>query len=394
MYDEFVGMKNHLIGCDLKGNIREKCSDFVVMELVYDKPVIELDFSGQGEYTAFVLKKENIDTQQAIREISKRLKISKKRFRFAGNKDKRAVTFQLVTAYEVEPSDLLSLRAPNTEILNPQKTEEPIKIGSLSGNRFKININCFEDPKEKLKHFEDKIKEIGGVPNFFGIQRFGSRRPSTHIVGEMIVKGNFSSAIDWYLGYPFDTESEVAIEARKMYDETKDFKESLKIFPKHLRYERILLEHLSKHPRDFIGALRKFPRPLLRLFVHAYQSYLFNLILSRRLDEKLPIVDFVEGDILKDNLPTGILFGYDVLLAGGRMGEIEREIIEKEGLKRENFLIKSMPELSSAGLRRELILKIKGFEYEINNNTVEIRFDLSKGGYATSFLRELMERVS
>ncbi|MFQ6051958.1 MAG: tRNA pseudouridine(13) synthase TruD [Candidatus Hydrothermarchaeota archaeon] len=394
MYDEFVGMRKHLIGCNLRGTMREKCSDFIVIELFQGKPVTELEFSGKGEYTAFVLKKENIDTQNAIREISRKLKISNKRFRFAGNKDKRAVTFQLVTVYGIEPSQLLSIRVPNIEILNPQKTEKPIKMGSLSGNRFKININCFENPEEKLKYFEDRINEIGGVPNFFGIQRFGSKRPITHMVGKMIVKGDFSSAVDWYLGHPFETESESSIEARKVYDETKDYKKCLKLFPNHLRYERIILEHLAKHPRDFVGALRRLPRPLLRLFVHAYQSYLFNLILSKRIDEKLPIVESLEGDISKNNLPTGVLFGHDVPLAGGKMGEIEREIIEKEYLRREDFLIKSMPELSSPGLRRELALVVKGFEYDILNGKVEIRFDLPKGVYATSFLRELMERIN
>lgn len=54
---------------------------------------------GQGDYCQFVLYKENKDTMEAVGQISRTLKIKSSNFHYAGTKDRRAVTSQLLTAF-------------------------------------------------------------------------------------------------------------------------------------------------------------------------------------------------------------------------------------------------------------------------------------------------------
>lgn len=54
---------------------------------------------GRGDHCQFVLYKENKDTMEAVSQISRTLKIKSSNFRYAGTKDRRAVTSQLLTAF-------------------------------------------------------------------------------------------------------------------------------------------------------------------------------------------------------------------------------------------------------------------------------------------------------
>ena len=143
-----------------------------------------------------------------------------------------------------------------------------------------------------------EIEELALVPNFFGVQRFGIARPITHLVGKYILKNDFEKAVMTYIAHPIKGEDEESYEARKFLEETRDFEEALKLYPKKLVFERRIIEHLALHPNEWKEALLKLPKNLVRIFLHAYQSYLFNKILSRRIKKGLPLNEAVEGDIV------------------------------------------------------------------------------------------------
>ena len=69
--------------------IKQIPEDFVVREISGIRP------SEHGKYTYFLLKKRNYTTQRAVKAIADALHIPEKRFGFAGNKDKNAITEQL-----------------------------------------------------------------------------------------------------------------------------------------------------------------------------------------------------------------------------------------------------------------------------------------------------------
>jgi len=89
--------------------------------------------------------------------------------------------------------------------------------------------------------------------------------------------------------------------------------------------------------------------------------------------------------------PTGAIVGYDTPFAEKRMGEIEREVMEKEGISQKNFIISSLPSLSSPGMRRIIIAPLKRINWVIEDNEINLSFFLRKGCYATCLLREFMK---
>ncbi|MEM3701026.1 MAG: tRNA pseudouridine(13) synthase TruD, partial [Candidatus Bathyarchaeia archaeon] len=304
----------------------------------------------------------------------------------------------------------------------------------LLGNSFKIVIRAIHHTKPTIhQRIEKVVKEIqalGGLPNFFGHQRFGTIRPITHIVGKAIIKKNFRKAAMLFLAkaYPFEhPESRIARE--ELY-RTLDFKNALKVFPKHLYYERLMLQHLMKKPNDFKGAFRRLPVKLRKLFPQAYQAYLFNRFLSRRIALGLPLNTAEVGDYVVKIETTGLpsqrlyeiasqmkipeknsaiasgkmrlaipLVGFRQRLTEGVQGEIEKQILEEEGIAPENFKIKEMPELSLKGGLRTALTTLKDFRVdEISRdhanprrNMAKISFTLHRGSYATILLRELMK---
>ncbi len=360
------------------GRIKRIPEDFVVNEIPLGAQISE-----DGEHTHFTLKKTNWDTLRAIKQISSVLGVSQNRFGFAGTKDKKAVTTQRVSAWKVPIEKLQSLRIKDIELSDFSYSDVRINLGNLKGNRFTITIRNIDLGKKEIETRIEKIsKELkSGFPNFYGIQRFGVTRPITHLVGKAILQNDFESAVMIYLSEQFDEEGEESTRARRILAEKKDFKEAVRIFPKHLGYENAMLNHLLKNPNDFKGALKKLPKNLSRMFVHAYQSYVFNRALSEYVDREIDV----------ERLP---LVGTEI-----QIDEISSKILEKEKIKQTDFEIKELPELSSKGEYRNCfsfaenfkIFKIEKDELNDKKNKVVLQFSLERGMYATVFLREFMK---
>ncbi len=375
--DNFLGMEYYISSTEgIKGRLREKIEDFFVEEVVGSN-LDNLDI--EGDFIIALIEKYNIDTIEAVRRIAKFLNISQKRISFSGNKDKRAVARQYISIFgnkDVENKLRNIEKIGNIKIIKIFRSSFGINLGSAIGNKFKIIVRHAKN----LENIEKILEELKnkGIPNYFGYQRFGTIRPNTHLVGREIVKGNFKRAVMIYLAEPFEKEKEDAKIARKFLQETMNYKKALKIFPKRLKYEIIMLEHLSKYPRDYIGAFRRLPKTLMKLFVHAYQSYLFNRVLSRIIKKE----GYVYGKFVN-------IFGYETKKE--ELNDYEKEILEEEGIDLNSFKIKSFPEVSSRGLKREAFIETD-IKYEIiDNNTVKFEFFLKKGCYATTVLREFMK---
>ncbi|BDZ70252.1 hypothetical protein GCM10025861_07690 [Methanobacterium petrolearium] len=227
------------------------------------------------------------------------------------------------------------------------------------------------------------------------------------------------AAVDRYIGHPYDTEPQHIQETRRLYDEG-DLKESMESMPSGMRYEKMMIRALLKDKKkkgeldenSYILALKSLPKPLSRMFVHAYQSFLFNRAVSERT--KLGIDHYVEGDILIDNEehlihefdpdkinqrikefqahPSSPLFGSKVPLAGGKLGKMEQKILDEEQLKLDDFMVPAMLKLGSHGIRRAARFKIWDVSAETTEEGVLVEFSIPKGSYATSVLREVMKK--
>ncbi|MEM3075625.1 MAG: tRNA pseudouridine(13) synthase TruD [Candidatus Bilamarchaeaceae archaeon] len=383
------------------GRIKKTPDDFIVEEILEDGTILEKDKTftragTEGNFTHFILQKREWTSEGAIRRIADELRISAKRFSYAGTKDKNAISTQLVSVFGISKEKLLSLNLKDIKILGAWSSSDKTRLGSLLGNRFKIVVHG-QNPNEK-NAVEVIYKELNGVfPNYFGPQRFGSSRRNTHKLGEYLAKGRHDLAALEFLCECKGETNELAILARKNLRETGDFKKALKEFPKYLHLERALLTHLAVYPRDYAGALRKLPRRILLLFVHAFQSHIFNLALSERIAEgalnKLEEGEYSCGetggfpDIKKQESHSrwiaGKMIGYET-----KVNEREKRILEMFDIKPRDFKIKAIPEISSKGTHRTLLSPLKDFSFYNNTFT----FSLQSGAYATAALREFLDR--
>jgi tRNA pseudouridine13 synthase len=398
------------------GRIRTKYEDFYVEEIPEHLP------SGTGPNTWLLIEKIGRNTLDVVLDIAKEMKISRKRMGFAGMKDKSALTKQWLCVSNSEASDLEGLedKLYNVKILDIKQNEKKLRIGQLIGNKFKILIRDTEDPENDVKIANNVLNqlEIFGVPNYFGWQRFGKNRSNTHRVGEFLVHNDIKGAVDSYIGNPYEGEKNHIKAARSYYDEG-EFEEAYESMPAGMRYEKMMLRELIKQMRkkgeldekSYRIALESLPKPLKRMFVHAYQSYLFNKAVSER--SKLGINKYVEGDIIIDNEehivhefdlkdinrrieefevhPTAPLYGTKVPLAGGVVGELEQKVLDEEGITLEDFECPKTPRLGSHGLRRALRFKIWDVSAIKTPEGILTEFSIPKGCYATAVLREVMK---
>lgn len=408
------------------GILRQVPEDFDVKE------ISGWEITHSGKYLIANLIKKDWDTNHIIRDISRALAISQKRIGFAGTKDKRAVTTQRISIFDISETDLSQVSIKDIQLRPLGLHKRAIVLGDLRSNIFKIIIRniglSYEELNSRMHAITSHISDAGGVPNFFGIQRFGAIRPVTHLVGEALIHDSAKKAVMIYLGSSFKDETEETKKVRNSIMSTQDFAKGLNEFPPRLRYERTMMHYLIEHPGDFAGAFSVLSDGMKRIFVHAYQSFIFNKIICARMSANLPFNKAMEGDIVcfknADGLPdtsktqkvtainldgmnnliskgrafvTAPLFGYSTELASGIPGQIESTIISELKLTHNHFKLPEIPQLASKGQRREILLNVKP-QYWIQEDSLNVEkqqitmeFTLAKGSYATTVLREYMK---
>lgn len=419
-YDNLIGMEVFTTQSPgIGGRLRKTPEDFIVQEIGLDgslAPLEALDqeFSDQpGKFTMFFLVKRNLDSIQAIRRLGKTIGVSYKRFSYAGIKDRRAITSQRVS-FRGSPHDLIGREISQLTILHPHRVSKPVVPGALEGNQFIITVREVtldaNEVKQRLNHIQQEISDTGGVLNFYGPQRFGIMRPNTHLIGKQIVLGNFEEAIQILL---------------KDVDPSENEKDSVLLDDSyHGSFERAILHYLNKHPGKFKESLGVLPKDLVRLYIHAYQSYLFNKAISERAQRRIILQVPVVGDytmptagqihevrpVTKENverirqevkegrltLVTPII-GYDFeqIPLDGAMGDIYHRILESEKITPGHFRLNQLPAFSSRGTFRSLLVNPREFkvtvEEEKDDTPIRVEFALPKGSYASVVLRELMK---
>ncbi|GAA0232710.1 tRNA pseudouridine(13) synthase TruD [Halobaculum roseum] len=424
------------------GRLRVAPEDFRVRERERMDPE-PLD-AHEGSYPFLLLRAtlRRWDTNDFASALSNAIGASRERVSWAGTKDKHAVTTQLFTVRDADPEEIPDLDGADIEVLG--RVGRDLTFGDLAGNEFAIRIReTAGDPDpitRDLRAFaagdsaaagdsnvaaDDTAVEIA-VPNYFGHQRFGSRRPITHEVGLAAIRGDWRGAVLAYCGNPYDTEPEDSQRAREVVEDqadadSPDWSAALEAMPGRLRYERSMLHRLDEGA-DWREALEAVPSNLQRLFVNAAQSYVFNRILSERLRRGLPfdrpvagdVVAFVERDTAfpkpdMDRLQrategrvdtlarhcergrafvTAPLVGTETALADGEPGEIEREILRDLDVDPGDFELPG--EFASTGTRRAILLPTD-LTVSAEDGDPVFEFALPSGSYATAVLREYMK---
>ena len=428
-----VGIDHYVTDSDgTGGQLRVEPEDFRVRELeAFDAEPLDAS-SDTYEHLLVRVTLRRWDTNDFARELTNRLGISRHRVSWAGTKDKHAVTTQLFSVDGVEPEDLPEISGAEFEVVG--RTGRSILFGDLAGNAFEIRVREPDDPAAATAT-TDQLREFGSgtvaVPNYFGQQRFGSRRPVSHEIGLAMVREQWEDAVMTYVGNPSEREPEETQEARAFVEETRDWPAALDRLPEYLGYERSMVHELDRRTdggdesatdADFRAALGELPDNLSQLFVNAAQSYLFNQMLSERLARGLPFDRPIEGDVVcfaDNDAPDGLelpdtdrtqrvtadrvesvrrhcergrafvtapLVGTETELGNGEQGAIERAVLDAADLEPGDF---ELPEdFGSTGTRRAILVRT---DLDCRQDPLELSFSLPRGSYATVLLREYLK---
>ena len=254
---------------------------------------------GVPEYLKFAFCKENKESYEMLNVIARSLNIQVKDMGIAGTKDKRGVTTQHVTVHKIRAKRLAKMKFYGAKVGNFEYVDTPLGFGDHAGNSFEVTLRQVEP--EQVENVEDAVRSLrnSGTINYFGLQRFGNGgiEHGTHKIGIKLLSGDWQGALDLLL-MPRENERTDVSAARAKWAETKDPKATLKILPRWCTAEKCALERMMKvRTTDLVSALLAVPRQIRLMYIHAYQAYIFNRVVSARI-RKFGVNTVVEGDLI------------------------------------------------------------------------------------------------
>jgi tRNA pseudouridine13 synthase len=416
------------------GKLKQQFEDFIVEEISLEgevlvvepekEPTLVSDRTVVGEQSRFIhfeMQKMGLSTMDVSKIIAAELKLPQQLVGYAGLKDKRAVSTQLMSVPKSARESLQKLLLSRIEIRNLYYSKKPIEIGDLWGNRFTILVRNIDVDCETAANLIEDIRKVS-LLNYFGVQRFGVTRPITHLIGLHLIKEEYETALRIMLTTSSEFEPD---DLRRVREELKDdllpTNTTLATFPESLRYEREVMKSLINQPENYTRAISKIPQRMQTLFVHSYQSYLFNRLISLRKKKDLPIDTPVPGDFIIEldqphsgrdswlftterNLEERIdqtksgqfglaapLPGYSTKTPPGEPSDCLNQMLKEEGLDLLAFRNSQNRYLDSAGG----LHLTSTIPYDLHTECVpeglKLSFRLRKGSYATVVLREVMK---
>jgi tRNA pseudouridine13 synthase len=387
-----------------KARAKATDADFVVEEWVSQEGLVRVE--KPGYYPLYKVEKHSIGTLSMAEELSEALK---SRVSFGGLKDKRAEAVQYVTPTSLRSERPLRVDSEKFTASLVGYLPKPMSTGAVVGNKFEITLReCCSDIGKRVNVAYEFGKERR-LPNYFGMQRFGSGGLGTHEVGKAIVKRDFENAVRLLLG---GGESDGDFRARVEALEAGRLEETLRFLPPGKDVESGVARTLARHPGDWVGALRAVPIRLRRLYVQAYQSFVFNKTLSEALRRGEDIADAATGDnwaevsedglvasrvhgVKEDPVPGSApmiqLLGYAHRDYGSRFDSCLNSVVEEEGVGGRDFYISEMQEVSAEGGFRRAHVALADPSSSLEGESARLEFTLSRGQYATVLLREVVK---
>ena len=385
--------------------LKQQPEDFQVEELTNIVP------SSEGAFALYRLEKRSWTTLDALQAIRRRWKIEPRRLSYGGLKDRHAQTVQYFTIFHGPGRDL---KHRDIRVQYLGQATAPYTSQAIRANRFRITLRNVR-PQE-LAPARSALDEVrgDGVPNYFDDQRFGSVGEEGHFVARSLVLGRYEEALRLALAepYPYDRalqKQEKAI-LRAHWGNWVTCKALL---PRG--HARSIVDYLVSHAADFRGAVARLRPELRSLYLSAYQSYLWNGILARALEQLCRPGQLVPIHVRLGTLPMHRLLDETqraelrhLLLPlpsarlrldpGDPRAPLVGARVAEEGIPLKELKIRAFREpFFAKGERRALCLPAN-LEYEVSEDErhsgqskLVLSFDLPRGSYATLIVKRIQQ---
>ncbi|MHB0775702.1 tRNA pseudouridine(13) synthase TruD [Halomonas sp. WWR20] len=325
------------------GDYRGVAEDFVVEEL--------LDFTpeGQGEHLWLWVEKRDLTTLELVKRLARASEVQNRDVGYSGLKDRTAVTRQWLSVHlpgREAPEDLAA-RLGDTPVRLLEQVRHPRKLkrGVHRANRFELRITGDAVAHAQFAARWQRLCE-DGVPNYFGPQRFGTDGRNLSRAAALLAKG-------WRKRD--DPQGLMLSTARSfLFNELLAARVANGTWASPLPGEALNLD----------GSSSRFAAPEVDATLRER---------ARQLDVH----------------PTGMLWGSGPLESEGEAAEIEAAIARRHAPLAEG--------LERAGVRmdrRPLRLRLAAPVMQCDAHQARLSFQLPRGGFATSVLRELMMHPS
>lgn len=383
----------------LPGEVRESPDEFEVDEVPLYEP------EGSGEHLYLRVEKRGIPTDEAVRRIAKRLGLNRREVGHAGLKDARARTTQWISV-PAPRGELPALDDGQMKVLAAALHRNKLKVGHLLGNRFRIRVRG-SAPAAPVARQALELLSRRGVANYFGLQRFGRER-HTHLLGQALVREDPARFVELLLG----GQGEGRLGEAKAAFRAGDLPSAAQLVPPSCEAEAHVARALARGASE-AEAARSLSLKWSGFFAAAWQSWLFNTYLTRRLDR----IDALEPGEVATLHRNGAAFlvedagreqprcaAFEISPSGPLFGRRLLRPAEGSGPRAlEDELLAELapgvgPEVGEAlgarpqGERRPLRIQLRDLAVEVEGQDLLLGFFLPRGSYATAVLEELFQR--
>jgi tRNA(Glu) U13 pseudouridine synthase TruD len=335
--------------------LKQTPQDFIVREIPNHT------FEKTGPFTVYELHKTGIPTLKALKYIAEQFRINESLIGYAGLKDAQAVTTQYITIPNIH---IPQISQESFTLTKKGYLHRPLILGDLQANEFEIVVRNTENYT---------VHRPTSIINYFGEQRF-----STHNceIAKYIVTKAYEKAVQL-----IDTQAK------------DDW-----IYAQYRAYRR-------QKPLDAVGALQKIDKQLLTLYIHAYQSYLWNMVTSQYIqqanntantsaqhwiDPQLTVYYTTKIPDVPLTIPL-IGFDYQPTQTTPAVAQLYEQLMQEQSITPRDFINRQLPQSTKEGSTRQTIIELQQLIIIQENDTIRCSFRLPKGSYATVAIAQILQ---
>jgi tRNA pseudouridine13 synthase len=388
--------------------LKQQPDDFQVEELTDVTP------AAGGRYALYRLEKRAWSTPDAIEALRRRWHLDARRVSFGGLKDRHAQTVQYLTIWGGPPRNLVHDRI---EVTYLGWAGEPYTASSTRGNHFRIVLRDVTRAEKAAAVQALEEVRADGLPNYFDDQRFGSVGNQPEFVARLLVQGQFEEALRLALTTPYPHDRAAAKKEKAILRACwGDWSKCRARLTRSRSWG--LLDYLARHPGDYRGAVARLQPEAQGFYLSVYQSYLWNRILARWIDQHYPAEQLVQVRLRLGRVPMHRRLSpealselADALLplpsarcrleAGDPRLPVMESVLADEGLRLADLKVKGLRKpFFSRGERAVLCLpvnleyRLAADEHHPGREKLMLSFELGRGSYATLIIKRVQQAAA